>query len=477
MTTPRVWIQLAECGSFKGHPAGPFELNPTIFSEIVANFKRDSLPIIVDAEHCSEAPATSGSVPVVGAPAMGWIHALDNRGTAGLWGHVEWLEPARSYIKEGRYKYISPAVRFNCKDRVTGQPIGARLSSAGITGSPFLRTMAPLIAASDKGGQTYQLSAIGDAVVPMKFAHSSHEYMPRIRACLRLGDLATAAECSDAMSRLSDAYEMGGGAMHQGIDVPGYLNSMRDMMSAPMGSTIEDLFEAVQAMIDAAIEEHEAVMHPGEEDDGAASASMSDDNEADPAITAAAEAEAEATIMSDTRIKELEGANAVLLADKNKIETTVSELTLRLKDEAAKVSTLEAEVVTLRDEAAKRADADLKSEVNTAFETYKDVRKLSDSDKGHMLTLCKAAPEAFRSMYPVVDATKRHLMRDLTVGGDKASAARAGGEVETTSAKLTIVTLADKLQSEDKSLDRGEAIIRAEIAIRTAARAASHVRQ
>ena len=145
----RVWIQLAEVGSFKGHPAGPFSLDNKVFSEIVTNFKRDKLPIPIDAEHASEADPTSGNIPSQGAPAFGWIHELDNRGDQGLWGLVEWLEPARSYIKEGRYRYLSPAIRFGARDRVTGESIGARLSSAAITNSPFLRSMSPLVAAKD----------------------------------------------------------------------------------------------------------------------------------------------------------------------------------------------------------------------------------------------------------------------------------------------------------------------------------------
>ena len=40
-----VWIQLAECGKFSGHPAGDFELSPAVFAQICNNFKRDKRPI------------------------------------------------------------------------------------------------------------------------------------------------------------------------------------------------------------------------------------------------------------------------------------------------------------------------------------------------------------------------------------------------------------------------------------------------
>jgi len=142
----RVWIQLAQIGTFKGHPQGPFELTPQVFDSICRNFTSDGLPLPIDFEHASELPPNSGSVPSAGAPAIGWIHSLDNRGAAGLWGQVEWLEPARSYIREGKYKFISPAIRFKSKDRVSGRETGPRLSSAGVTNAPFLSGLQPLVA-------------------------------------------------------------------------------------------------------------------------------------------------------------------------------------------------------------------------------------------------------------------------------------------------------------------------------------------
>jgi phage I-like protein len=149
-----VWIQIAKSGSFAGHPAGPFQLNTTIFNEIIDNFratKNRSIP--VDWEHASEQDATSGTIPLSGAPAQGWIRDLMIE-YGNLFGLVEWLEPARTYIKQGKYKYVSPAIRFGTKDRVTGKPAGARLSSVALTNSPFLDAMEP-IAAKDTGGQAH----------------------------------------------------------------------------------------------------------------------------------------------------------------------------------------------------------------------------------------------------------------------------------------------------------------------------------
>lgn len=472
-----VRIQIAEVGSFKGHPSGPFELTPRVFSEIVTNFRKDSLPIPIDAEHASEAPATSGDIPVVGAPAMGWIHDLEDKGAGGLWGLVEWLEPARTYIKEGRYRYLSPAVRFNSRDRVTGQPIGARLSSAAITNTPWLRTMAPLVAARDIMA-TIQLSAMGGIesaapTVTMTYAHTSNEYMPRIRACLRMPDLASARECADAMDRLCGAHAEGGGAMHQGIDVPSYMTALRDMMQAPLGSTVEEIFEAVKAMIAAAIEEHEATEHGGDDDESGAEMSDTTPNHSGVGAGAAsaiadAAAAAKDTTMSDSKVKELEVANGVLLSEKTVFSTANAELSLKLKDAETRASKLDGDVKTLLAWKTEREAADLKAEVDTAFETYKDVKRLSDADRANMLVVCKAAPEAFRALYPKVDAGKRHLLRDLAGKDPTASAAGAGAGDKPADKPLTIVTLADKLRTENPKLTLNDSLLLADKQIRSA---------
>jgi phage I-like protein len=157
-----VWIQLAKSGTFKGHSAGPFTLDDETFSDIVTNFRSQRNGIPIDYEHASEQDATSGSIPTSGSPAVGWITDLKiDRGN--LWGLVEWLEPAKSQIRAGQYKFISPAIRFGAKDRVTGKLIGARLTSAGLTNMPFLDGMVP-IAAKDspvvQTGETLSFTAM-----------------------------------------------------------------------------------------------------------------------------------------------------------------------------------------------------------------------------------------------------------------------------------------------------------------------------
>lgn len=147
------WIQVAKLGAFNGHAQGQFEITRQTFQDIVRNFRATTnRRIPIDFEHASEADGSAGSIPHTGAPAQAWIIELDDRGEGGLWAKVEWLEPAKTYVETGKYKFFSPAIRFRSRDRVTGRAAGARMTSGALTNNPFLDGMRP-IAASDRGGE------------------------------------------------------------------------------------------------------------------------------------------------------------------------------------------------------------------------------------------------------------------------------------------------------------------------------------
>lgn len=144
----RSWIQVARIGQFRGHPAGPFQFTPAVFDTIIRNFTRTTNRAVpVDYEHATE--ATEGGVYQKGAPAIGWIVKLDNRGQEGLWGYVEWINAqAVEYVRNGQYRFFSPAVSFNAINAMTGEPQGPTLVSGGLTNRPFLDGMTPITARS-----------------------------------------------------------------------------------------------------------------------------------------------------------------------------------------------------------------------------------------------------------------------------------------------------------------------------------------
>jgi phage I-like protein len=151
------WIQIAYLGDWKGHHQGPFSLVREHFDQMVANlhahpaYKGGTTDVVpFDFDHASEMPPTSAAVALAGKPAQGWVRELEVReGKNGpeLWALSRVLEPAKSYLRDGKIRWVSAAIDFNARDLVTGRPCGAALTSVAFTNQPFLRAL-PAIAAS-----------------------------------------------------------------------------------------------------------------------------------------------------------------------------------------------------------------------------------------------------------------------------------------------------------------------------------------
>lgn len=141
------WVQVCKQGKWSGHYSGTFEFTDEVFGQIIKNFKStQNRALPVDFEHASEMPGYAGSIAQSGAPATGWVIELQNRSSAGLWALVAWLEPGLTYIREKRYRFISPAVAFDSYDRITGDYIGCEMTSIALTNRPFLDGMAAVTA-------------------------------------------------------------------------------------------------------------------------------------------------------------------------------------------------------------------------------------------------------------------------------------------------------------------------------------------
>lgn len=141
------WNQVARTGAYKGHPQGPVEFTAKVFDEIVANFAAlQNGEVPGDYEHFSECPPDGAAVH--GVPAPFWVTAVEIRGDQ-LWAAFKWVSPvAVAQVRSGEYKYVSPAINFRSRDRATGLPIGARLTSVALTNHPFLDGMTPITASA-----------------------------------------------------------------------------------------------------------------------------------------------------------------------------------------------------------------------------------------------------------------------------------------------------------------------------------------
>lgn len=174
------WVQVALEGEFLGyggtdHPG--FTFDRAIFEQVVANIHAhpsfhlgadgfgDEGVIPWDFSHASEADPTRGGLPLTGAPAQGWSSDAQIRnGSDGaeLWMLTKFLEPARTFVLGGQYKWASVALSFESVDPISGEPTGALVTSIALTNTPFIEGMAQLAATTSGAAH---LPTNNDAVI------------------------------------------------------------------------------------------------------------------------------------------------------------------------------------------------------------------------------------------------------------------------------------------------------------------------
>jgi hypothetical protein len=246
------WQHVATTGSFKGYGGGelPFEFTATTFAQIVKNFRAHPSFVMGpdgvgtaeivqwDFHHASEAPPDV--VAQLGAPAQGWVLDLRTQvganGAVELWALTKWLEPAKGYIKDGKYKWASVAVALDAVDQVSGAKIGAILTSIAITNQPFIEGMAEL-AAENKPGATPP-AGMADRRANVKAAYPAYsisEAKECIRHCLGLPLVTTPEEISANLMTLA-ALLAGGEAMEEktGIDADKVVGDIRTILGLPL---------------------------------------------------------------------------------------------------------------------------------------------------------------------------------------------------------------------------------------------------
>ena len=103
--------------------------------------KRGNGEIVVDYEHASEDPGVAAGGPV---PAAGWASSPEVRdlGDRSILTALFAPNPrAEEMIRKGEYRYLSPALDKAFKDKTTGEPQGATLTSIALTNKPFLEDL------------------------------------------------------------------------------------------------------------------------------------------------------------------------------------------------------------------------------------------------------------------------------------------------------------------------------------------------
>lgn len=256
-TAGAVWLEVAYEGHFRGHWMGEFEFTRATFEQIVANFhahpQYKPVPEGVTAEqieaggygvvqwdmhHASEQPATSGDIPVIGAPAQGWV--LDVRvgkredGTATLEALTHWLNTARTYVRNKQYRWASVSVVFNSKHPETGEPIGAVLTSIALTNQPFLQDLPALTASLYKN----EWSPVD----------GPKALIARLRAEL---ELAPTDPDTSIISKIDELrrWSAPGAIVPDGVDMEHALQTLRCILNLPFLTTADEVFAEVDKLL------------------------------------------------------------------------------------------------------------------------------------------------------------------------------------------------------------------------------------
>ncbi len=137
-------IPIAVTGSWVKSDSS-FSITDHDLSNMIQNFeKRKNEMVVIDYEHASENPEVARGGPI---PAAGWIHDLREsiKGVHQLCALVEWTPEAEQMIRDGQYRFFSPAIDWGATDKETGLPQGATLTSGALTNHPFLEELPPIM--------------------------------------------------------------------------------------------------------------------------------------------------------------------------------------------------------------------------------------------------------------------------------------------------------------------------------------------
>lgn len=249
----RSWVQVARVGRFKGYRSGPIEFTPEYFDQLIKNFRAhpsfalgpdgygaDGL-VRYDFDHGSE----DGEVDQTsGEPAASWVCDLEKRlganGVVELWALTQFLEPARTYILEQKYKWTSVAIWPNAIDPDTGKDIGPLLTSVAFTNDPFIRGMAPIaIAASmwfDK-------------------ASNPEDALNSIRGLFGLPQLTDVATVQAEIGKLKTWLDAG--TLPPGVDGDELVGGLKQIFGLPVLATSDEVFAELVKLVPA-LADHQA---------------------------------------------------------------------------------------------------------------------------------------------------------------------------------------------------------------------------
>ena len=164
---------------------GDFLVDNESFQAIRCKFTERKLQIPIDYEH--------QTLKNMQAPAAGWIKDIVLK-SDGIYGAVDWTERAAEYLKNKEYRYLSPVVLTQGKERRV-----VALHSAALTNTPAIDAMTP-VTCSDK-------PSWGEGGADQGEAGGSGKDMEALAELLQLDPSATMEDIYQAVAALLEGRE------------------------------------------------------------------------------------------------------------------------------------------------------------------------------------------------------------------------------------------------------------------------------
>lgn len=291
-----VWAQIARVGDFPGYRRGtmPFSLTREMFEQMIANlhanpsYEADENGVgkvrVVpwDFHHASEMDPREGDIAITGAPSQAWTYDLEIRsgddGVDQLWSLTEFLEPAKTYVREKKYQWTSVAVDPDCIDDMTAMHVGAVLTSVALTNQPVVKGMDRLAAAVNR------MPISADRYYWIDPAEDADEAFEKMR---ELFGLPVTSGLAEVVAELSKFRQIASGVLVvPGVDVDDLIAAMRKLFNLPALASVDEVMAEADKMIAAVVESQAAQQVAGKPGAMAASAaSTNNDKEREVELT------------------------------------------------------------------------------------------------------------------------------------------------------------------------------------------------
>jgi len=273
----RKWVHVADEGQFLGYRDGlqPFAFSRDTFEQAIANVHahpsfqagadgEGAVDIIPwDFNHASEQDPTSGTIPLLGAPAQAWASDLKivdgPDGKAQLHALTRFLDPARGYVKAGQYKWASIALTFNATDPRSGDKVGALITSIALTNTPFIEGMGGLVAAAKAG----RFADSPGAALRRSFyeaARTPADAFSDIKDLFGLPETADAPAVLTEIGKVRQWVEAG--TVPIGVDVDHIVGNMRTILGLPTLTPGIEVLDSTNEIIQRLIEDAAGVATP-----------------------------------------------------------------------------------------------------------------------------------------------------------------------------------------------------------------------